>query len=92
MNENMIELLTLKVAAGGKMLASLIPGSIPVMLAANGIVDGETGLSLAIVGSVVGGAWYLNGRLTRIEDGLRELRRDMVKLPCGSGHCTEGYE
>ena len=89
MNDTMIEILCLKLAAGGKMAASLIPGSVPVLLAVNGIVDGETGLSLAIVGSVVGGAWYLNGRLTRIESSIGELRHDMSRLPCGKDDCKK---
>jgi hypothetical protein len=83
----MHEIIALKLAAAGKMAASLIPAAIPIALAEVGVIGENTGLSLVIVGSVVGGAWYLNGRLTRIEDGVSQLKRDMRRLPCGDGKC-----
>ena len=78
----MIGLIALKTAGATKMLASLIPPAIPVALAQAGVIGEESGMSLAVVGAVIGGAWYLNGRLTKIEDGVDRLSDRIDKLPC----------
>ena len=76
----MHELIAVKLMALGKMGLSLIPPAIPFALAQTGMIDEGTGISLVIVGSVVGGAWYLNGRLTRIEDTVSQVQRDVNEL------------
>lgn len=65
-----------KIVGSMKMLGSLIPAGVPLCLAQAGIIGSDTGLSLVVVGSVIGGAWYLSARLTKIEDTLKALKAD----------------
>lgn len=76
----MTEFISAKfLVSSGKIVGSLIPSAIPFCLAEAGLIGQDTGLSFVVVGSIVGGAWYLNGRLTKIEDGLEVLKRDVAK-------------
>ena len=62
----------------GKMLASLVPAAVPLYLADSNLIGQDTGISLVVMGSIIGGAWYLNGRLTRIEDGVEQVKKDIL--------------
>ena len=65
-----------KTAVAIKMMASLVPSGIPLFLAQAGIIGQDTGLSLVVVGSVVGGAWYLSSRLTKLELEMKALKEE----------------
>jgi hypothetical protein len=53
---------------------------IPIFMSLGGVINGETGLSMTVVLTMVGGAWYINGRLTSIDDKLKEIYRNCPKI------------
>jgi hypothetical protein len=57
-------------------VAKLALPLIPIFMSVGGLIGGETGMSLTMVLTMVGGAWYLNGRLTSIEDKLESIAKN----------------
>lgn len=64
------------VAAAVGTAKLLTPPIAAIGLAATGIITQDTSVPLTIAASIGGGCWYLNGRFTKIEDSLDELKRD----------------
>jgi hypothetical protein len=59
-------------------LKVVVPSCSPLLIQAAGLIDETTVVPLTIVGAIGGASWYLNGRLTRIEDQLENLKADSL--------------
>lgn len=57
----------------GGMLADVIGNDTPITL----------GGAIAVTATIVGGAWYLSSRLTKIDDRLDNIEKHVSTLPCG---------
>lgn len=57
------------------------------------VLDGETHIPAGVVCSVgatvVSIAWWLSGRLARLDANLKELSDKMTTLPCNRGDCPK---
>ena len=57
----------------------VLPTVAPLMLMTGGLITENTAVPLTIVCGVSGACWYLNGRLTRIEDSIEQLRQQIQR-------------
>lgn len=91
MTQHMIETitgaLTTVSAIGTKVV---LPAAIPIIAVSENIITEKTGVSLTFVITACGICWYLNGRFTRLEDAVKQLKRNLDTRPCQrNNECSE---
>ena len=62
----------------GKGIATMLgkfglPAITPLIAQAAGLINEQTVVPLTVVSAIGGACWYLNGRLTRIEDKIENM-------------------
>ena len=82
-HSTMIETITGIITTAGTIGTKVVlPTAIPVLAVAEHMITEQTGVPLTILCAVGGACWYLNGRFTRIEDSIGDLKRNLENRPC----------
>ena len=80
----MHDIIMVKAMAAAALVGKVVvPPLTEVTLIAADVITESTGVPLTIVAAVGGACWYLNGRFTKLEDGLNSLRDELSNRPCG---------
>lgn len=88
MTQHMIESMTAGlITVSGITTKVVLPAAVPVIAVAENLITEQTGVPLTIVAAIGGACWYLNGRFTRIEDSIDDLRKNLENRPCQKAAC-----